>query len=60
MLLSIVLENVLTQSFKGHAAQITGGDDAVGVDVIQQQGDPGSANRFDLLHSLWICLRRVG
>ena len=48
-LVAIVFEHVLTQPIKGHAPQVAGGNDAVGIDVVEQQGNPTTGDDRDLL-----------
>ena len=50
ILLAVVLEDVLAQAVEGHAAQVAGGNDPVGVDVVQEERDAGAGNAFDFVH----------
>jgi hypothetical protein len=49
ILLAIILKGMLTQTFKGHAAQKTGRDDPVCVDVVEQKGNPCGFDSFDFV-----------
>lgn len=44
ILATIVFEGMFAKSVEGHAAQEAGWDDAIGVDVIQQERDCGGGD----------------
>jgi hypothetical protein len=41
ILSAIIFEGVFPESIEGDAAEEAGGDDAIGIDVIQQERDSG-------------------
>src|SRR5262245_13418744 len=50
ILLAIIFERMFTQSVEGHAPQIAGGNDPVGVNIIKQQRNSATDYLFNFLH----------
>jgi hypothetical protein len=50
ILLAVILEGVHANAVKRHAAQVTGGNDAVGIDVIQEERNARALDLFDFRH----------
>jgi hypothetical protein len=50
VLLAIILESVLAQTVERHAPEIPRRDDAIRINVIQQQRHRRPGDHFDLLH----------
>lgn len=52
ILFAIVLEGVLAESVETDAAEITGRDDAVGIDIVQEEVNAGAGDLGDLAHNV--------
>ncbi len=49
ILFAVILESEFSEAVKGDAAQVACRDDAVGVDVVKEQGDAGAGDVVDFV-----------
>ena len=50
ILLPVILKRVLADAVEGDAAEVSRGNDPVGVDVVKKERQAGSGDLFDFLH----------
>lgn len=50
VLRAVILEGMFAESVEGNATEKAGGDDAIGIDIVDEERDGGSGDLFDFEH----------